>query len=209
MKKYGALVERLHVVPHGLHGRSASLVAGQKKQAEKIVAVCVDCHGVHDIARVKDAGSKVLQSNLQATCAKCHPGAPPNFPAAWLSHYAPSPKKAPLVWATALFYKILIPLMIGGLVLQVLLHLWRVVVNDDEDDRPFLEEAAGRAPLRDAPLHAPGAHGFPQKFYEAGWAAAIVNAIAGSSVSGSFTGSPGFSSRSPRSPTSSGSRSSP
>ena len=129
MKKYGLSANVYTSYLTDFHGRSASLVAGQKKQAEKIVAVCVDCHGVHDIARVKDAGSHVLQKNLQATCAKCHPGAPPNFPAAWLSHYEPSPKKAPLVWATALFYKILIPLMIGGLVLQVLLHLWRVVVN--------------------------------------------------------------------------------
>jgi hypothetical protein len=28
-----------------------------------------------------------------------------------------------------LFYKFLIPFMIGGLVLQIALHLWRVVVN--------------------------------------------------------------------------------
>jgi len=27
------------------------------------------------------------------------------------------------------FYKILIPFMVGGLVLQIALHLWRVVVN--------------------------------------------------------------------------------
>jgi len=129
MGRYGLSAKVYTSYLTDFHGRSASLIAGQKKQAERIVAVCVDCHGVHDIARVKDAGSKVLQKNLQATCAKCHPGAPPNFPAAWLSHYEPSPRKAPLVWATALFYRILIPVMIGGLVLQVILHLWRVVVN--------------------------------------------------------------------------------
>ena len=129
MARYGLSPDVYTSYLDDFHGRSASLYAEQAGKPQKVVAVCVDCHGVHDIARVKDAGSKVLKKNLQATCAKCHPGAPPNFPSAWLSHYEPSPKKAPLVWATALFYKILIPVMIGGLALQVLLHLWRVVVN--------------------------------------------------------------------------------
>ncbi len=129
MEKYGLSTNVYRSYLDDFHGRSASLYSGQKKAPQRIVAVCIDCHGVHDIARVNDAGSMVLKKNLQTTCRKCHPGAPPNFPAAWLSHYEPSPKKAPLVWATALFYKILIPLMIGGLALQVLLHLWRVVVN--------------------------------------------------------------------------------
>jgi hypothetical protein len=71
----------------------------------------------------------VLKANLQKTCAKCHTGATQNFPAAWLSHYEPSLKKAPLVWAVGVFYKIFIPFIIGGLCLQILLHLWRVLVN--------------------------------------------------------------------------------
>ena len=64
-----------------------------------------------------------------ATCAKCHEGATENFPAAWLSHYEPTLEKAPLVWLVKVGYMILIPFMIGGLCLQILLHLWRVVVN--------------------------------------------------------------------------------
>jgi hypothetical protein len=46
-----------------------------------------------------------------------------------MSHYEPSWKKAPLVYGVQLFYNILIPFMISGLVLQMLLHFWRVVVN--------------------------------------------------------------------------------
>jgi predicted CXXCH cytochrome family protein len=129
MEKYGLSTNVYRSYLDDFHGRSASLYSEQKKRPQRIVAVCIDCHGVHDIERVNEAGARNLKKNLQAVCAKCHPGAPPNFPAAWLSHYEPSPKRAPLVWATALFYKILIPVMIGGLVLQVLLHLWRVVVN--------------------------------------------------------------------------------
>lgn len=129
MAKYGLSAKVYQTYVGDFHGRSASLYAGQSKAAEKVIAVCTDCHGSHEITRTNDANSAVLKANLQKTCAKCHAGAPPNFPAAWLSHYEPSPKRAPLVWATAFFYKILIPLMIGGLVLQILLHLWRVVVN--------------------------------------------------------------------------------
>jgi hypothetical protein len=33
------------------------------------------------------------------------------------------------VYGVQLFYNILIPFMISGLVLQMLLHFWRVVVN--------------------------------------------------------------------------------
>ena len=62
-------------------------------------------------------------------CQRCHQGATANFSAAWLSHYEPSWKKAPMVYGVKVFYAVLIPFMIGGLVLQILLHLWRVVVN--------------------------------------------------------------------------------
>jgi hypothetical protein len=89
----------------------------------------VDCHGVHDITRVDDPGSRVVKANLGRTCQRCHEGATDSFPAAWLSHYEPSWSKAPLVYLVKVFYMVLIPFMIGGLVLQILLHFWRVVVN--------------------------------------------------------------------------------
>ena len=70
-----------------------------------------------------------MKANLQRTCQKCHAGANPNFPGAWLSHYEPSPGKAPMVYGVKLAYAVLIPFMIGGLGLQILLHLWRLMVN--------------------------------------------------------------------------------
>ncbi len=94
-----------------------------------MVARCTDCHGVHDIAKVDDPSSPVLKANLVQTCRTCHADASENFPDAWLSHYEPSWDRAPLVYAVELVYKFLIPFMIGGLLLQILLHLWRVVVN--------------------------------------------------------------------------------
>ena len=70
-----------------------------------------------------------MRANLVQKCRNCHPSAGDDFPDAWLSHYEPSLAHAPLVWGVNLGYKILIPFMIGGLMLQILLHLWRVVVN--------------------------------------------------------------------------------
>jgi hypothetical protein len=46
-----------------------------------------------------------------------------------MSHYEPSLKKSPLVWSVQLFYYVLIPFILISLVIQIALHLWRVVVN--------------------------------------------------------------------------------
>ena len=146
-----------------------------------MTALCIDCHGVHNITRVDDPTSPVLKANLVKTCQKCHPGAPETFPAAWLSHYEPSWQKAPLVYSVKVFYTVFIPFIIGGLVLQILLHLWR----------------AGGEPMSEylRPIHARGSGpstcsvmsiftllaltGFPQKFYDASWAHGVVTLFGG------------------------------
>jgi predicted CXXCH cytochrome family protein len=130
MKKYGLSTHVIDTYLSDFHGMSAALQHKSKKETgERLAAVCTDCHGVHDIKKSDDPSSAVMAANLQKTCAKCHPGAGETFPKAWLSHYQPTVDKAPIVWAVQLFYRVLIPFMIGGLVLQIALHLWRVVVN--------------------------------------------------------------------------------
>ena len=130
MKKYGLSTHVIDTYLTDFHGMSASLQhKAVKGSGERLAAVCTDCHGVHDIRKSDDAASPAMAANLQKTCAKCHPGASESFPRAWLSHYQPTLDKAPMVWAVQLFYRILIPFMVGGLVLQIALHLWRVVVN--------------------------------------------------------------------------------
>jgi hypothetical protein len=66
---------------------------------------------------------------VQEVCVSCHADAPPDFSAAWLSHYPPGWRHAPLVWLIGLFYKFFIPFMVGGLLLQVCLHLYRVGIR--------------------------------------------------------------------------------
>jgi predicted CXXCH cytochrome family protein len=130
MDKYGLSTAVTKTYVSDFHGMTASLQKSEGgTEGLSITALCTDCHGVHDIMKVDEPGSRVLRSNLVKTCARCHPGASENFPAAWLSHYEPSWKKAPLVYGVEVFYAVLIPFMMVGLVLQVLLHLWRMVVN--------------------------------------------------------------------------------
>jgi len=128
--KYGMSTRVVRTYLADFHGMATTLSRGGKKvPGARLAAGCTDCHGFHDIQRTNDPGSHVITQNLQKTCQKCHTGATANFPAAWLSHWEPTPKKAPLVWAVTLFYKVLIPFMVGGLGLQIALHLWRTLRN--------------------------------------------------------------------------------
>jgi predicted CXXCH cytochrome family protein len=130
MGKYGLSTAVLSTYLSDFHGTTASFGAkGRKTADEPVVALCVDCHGIHDIGKVTGASAPAFRSNLVKTCQKCHPGASANFPAAWLSHYEPSLERTPLVFLVRLFYKLIIPFIVGGLLLQILLHLWRRVVN--------------------------------------------------------------------------------
>jgi predicted CXXCH cytochrome family protein len=135
MSRYGLSTKVVDTYLKDFHGMSTTLSRGHAggarngKGKQPFAAVCTDCHGVHEIAKAKDPSSPVVRANLVRTCRKCHPDATDDFPASWLSHYEPSPDKAPVVWAVQLFYRLMIPFMVGGLVLQIALHLWRVVVN--------------------------------------------------------------------------------
>ena len=130
MKKYGLSTAVLKTYLSDFHGKTASLRQHQGVTPEgKVVARCTDCHGVHDITRADDPSSPVMKANLQKTCQKCHGETNSNFPDAWLSHYEPSLSKAPVVYGVKLAYAVLIPFMIGGLALQILLHVWRFMVN--------------------------------------------------------------------------------
>lgn len=130
MAKYGLSTAVLSTYLADFHGKTASLRQHQGTAANgRVVARCTDCHGVHDIEKADSPSSPVMKGNLQKTCQKCHEDANANFPDAWLSHYEPSMTKAPLVYAVKITYTVLIPFMIGGLGLQILLHLWRLMVN--------------------------------------------------------------------------------
>jgi hypothetical protein len=111
------------------HGVTATLADPDEVEERQLVVTCVDCHGFHDIASPVLLSEGELKTHVAAVCADCHEGAAQDFPAAWLSHFRPSFRHAPLVFLVNLFYWILIPFMVVGLALQVGLHLYRVAVR--------------------------------------------------------------------------------
>ena len=127
MAKYSISTAVAQTYLSDFHGVTASLTrAAASPASQRVVVTCVDCHGAHDMASPRLKGHAAMKATVAATCAKCHEGASPDFPAAWLSHYEPSLRHAPLVYLVGLFYKIFIPFVVIGLVLHLLLHLYRV-----------------------------------------------------------------------------------
>jgi predicted CXXCH cytochrome family protein len=133
MNKYGLSTSVLQSYLQDFHGVTLKLYKKQKDFGDqttmKPIAVCIDCHGIHDITVTTGPKSSIVKANLVTRCRKCHPDATENFPDSWISHYEPSMKKAPLVFAINMVYKIFIPFMMVGLILQILLHIWRYTVN--------------------------------------------------------------------------------
>ena len=127
MDKYGISANVMKSYLNDFHGKTLTFYKKESSQIWVREPVCTDCHGVHSIQDPKDEGS--IKANLLEVCRKCHPDATENFPSAWLSHYEPSLSKAPAVYLVKVFYRLLIPFMIGGLMLHILLDIWRLARN--------------------------------------------------------------------------------
>ncbi len=129
MGRYGISTNVLKSYLQDFHGVTVSFYKKRTPEDATVKAVCTDCHGIHDIRATDDPESSVIRANLVQTCRKCHPDATEAFPAAWLSHYEPSPTRAPMVYWVKVFYRIFVPLIVGGLVLHIGLDLGRLLVN--------------------------------------------------------------------------------
>ena len=134
MKKYGLYPGVVNSYLQDFHGVTLKFYKGQNdgtavNGARKAIATCVDCHGIHDITKTTGPATNIVKARLKNRCQKCHAGASEEFPDAWLSHYEPSLSNAPLVFLINLTYKFFIPFMLFGLILQILLHVWRYAVN--------------------------------------------------------------------------------
>lgn len=129
MAKYGISTDVFDTYVSDFHGTTVVIFETIAPDQETNKPVCIDCHGVHDILPPDNPNSTVIKANLLRTCQKCHPDATTNFPAAWLSHYRPSPEHSPLVYYVRLFYMILIPGLIGGMLIFVLIDGGRRLLN--------------------------------------------------------------------------------
>lgn len=93
------------------------------------VVVCTDCHGTHTIRNTGGINTAIVKANLEKRCRQCHKGAAENIPDKWLYHYKPSMKKTPIVFLVKVIYKFFIPVLVIGLLLQIILHIWRYAIN--------------------------------------------------------------------------------
>lgn len=146
MGKYGLSTQVLNTYIADFHGTTVTLFEKLDPDQETNMPVCFDCHGIHDIKRVSDPdGGIQIKENLLVTCQKCHPDATPNFPDSWLSHYIPSKDRAPLVFYVEWFYKILIPLVLGGMIVLVGSDIFRRATHRKARPAgPDAEEKTGR-----------------------------------------------------------------
>jgi hypothetical protein len=130
MEKYGISTDVFETYVADFHGTTVTIFEQQHPDAEVNQAVCYDCHGVHDIGPTDDPEVGLqMQENLLATCQACHPDATTNFTAAWMSHYIPSPENYAVVYYVELFYKIFIPVVLGGMALLVVMDASRTAIN--------------------------------------------------------------------------------
>lgn len=137
MAKYGISTQVLNTYVSDFHGTTVTLFEKESPDAPTNKPVCFDCHGVHNIAQVGDPKNGLqIEQNLLARCKICHPDASANFPTAWLSHYIPTAKHNPLVFYVGWFYKLLIPLVLGGMAVLVVMDFGRSFYNRYQKSRP-------------------------------------------------------------------------
>ena len=139
MAKYGISTQVLRTYVADFHGTTVNIFEKESPDAPTNKPVCFDCHGVHDIARTDDPQKGlVVKENLLARCKICHPDATTNFPSAWLSHYIPSATQNSLVFYVGWFYKLLIPIVLGGMALLIAMDFSRIILNRYRKNRPAL-----------------------------------------------------------------------
>ncbi len=117
MARYGIGAQQVETFEESFHG--IGIRFGSKR-----VANCASCHGTHDIRPPDDPASSVNVANIPRTCGKCHPGANPNY-AKGKMHVDPRLREAGVVYWVASFFKYLTLLTIAGLILHIVLDLWR------------------------------------------------------------------------------------
>jgi predicted CXXCH cytochrome family protein len=120
MARYNLSTAVLQTYVADFHGSTVTLFQKGHPDQQTNKPVCYSCHGVHDIPHAKDPAKGLrTKANLLKACQRCHPDATASFPDAWMSHFAPDPKRSPLVYWVRRFYAVLIPVTIGGMALFV------------------------------------------------------------------------------------------
>lgn len=128
MAKYGLSTEVFDTYVSDFHGTTVMLFEKTTPDQPTNKAVCIDCHGVHDI-QTAHGDQSAMKTNLVKTCQECHPDATTSFADSWLGHYVPTFDNAPLVALVELFYRILIPAVIGFFVIYIAIDIQRRIYD--------------------------------------------------------------------------------
>jgi uncharacterized CHY-type Zn-finger protein len=119
MAQYDLSTAVLDTYVADFHGSTVAFFERSDPNVAVPEPVCFDCHGAHDIQSADNPHSSTMQTNLLETCQQCHPDAEGSFTSAWMSHYEPSIETAPAVTIVNVFYAIVIPFTVGGMILVV------------------------------------------------------------------------------------------
>lgn len=117
--KYGVNPEQVVTYKESFHGIATEF--GEKKAAN-----CASCHGYHDILPEDDPESPIYVKNIPKTCGKCHPNANINY-AKGRIHVNPHSPSAGIVYYISTFFKYFTTLVILGLIIHILLDIYRRV----------------------------------------------------------------------------------
>jgi len=130
MDKYEISTDVLDTYVSDYHGTTVTLFEHTSPNLPTNKPVCTDCHGIHDISKTDDPQTGIsIKENLLGKCQRCHPDATVNFPDSWMSHYIPSFEKYPLVFIVNIFYNLMIPGVIGGMLVFVISDFIRRLIN--------------------------------------------------------------------------------
>lgn len=135
MNKYGLSTQVVSTYLSDFHGKRLSIYLNELPEISnnnnniKEIATCVNCHGIHNITSTRTLDKKTLKEKLVKACKKCHHNVTLNFTDAWLSHYIPTFQKNPSLFIILWGYKIFIIALVIGILLQVLLSIWRYAIS--------------------------------------------------------------------------------
>lgn len=127
MAKYDIRTDVFETYVADFHGTTVTIFEQVSPDQETNKPVCIDCHGVHDIRSPEDSSSTVIKENLITTCQRCHPDASPDFDDSWLAHYSPDLEKAPIVYLVNVFYMVVIPVTVGGMVFFISVDIFKTL----------------------------------------------------------------------------------
>ena len=132
MEKYGLSTKVVDTYLADFHGMAATLQQGEKKRprASASPRSAPTATACTTSRRPNDPNSAVDVGEPPEDLREVPRGRDRELPeGAGSRTTSRRRRRRRIVWGVQLFYKFMIPFMVGGLVLQIALHLWRVVVN--------------------------------------------------------------------------------